>query len=257
VNYRFEFDEWTKDLARGVSRREALRRLGGGLAGAILAWLGVGRAWAAPNPCSAFCNSLRHPAQRKNCNNACKQCGDNVQNVCPSLDSDKVTCCSQGTGCCSGTCSSLGTNQNCAACGNACTGGQSCVNGTCQCPSGQAICPGGTTCCPTTQACCNGVCCNAGEGCNGGACVAARVCRGDYCTGTVNQCPSQCDCFATTEGGSLCLDDTSVGVVCGTNACMSSDECPAGTFCAAVACCEAKGGPVGQGVCLPAGPCLT
>ena len=74
MNHRFEFDEWAKDLARGVSRREALRRLGGGLAGALLASLGLERAWGAPNPCSTFCNSLRHPAQRKNCNNACKQC---------------------------------------------------------------------------------------------------------------------------------------------------------------------------------------
>ena len=36
------FDELAKDLARGVSRREALRRLGGGLLGAAVAAVGLG-----------------------------------------------------------------------------------------------------------------------------------------------------------------------------------------------------------------------
>jgi hypothetical protein len=55
VNHRFEFDEWAKDLARGVSRREALRRLGFGLAGLGLAVLGLGKkAYAKKNRQSSW-----------------------------------------------------------------------------------------------------------------------------------------------------------------------------------------------------------
>ena len=257
MNHQFEFDEWTKDLARGVSRREALRRLGGGLAAMLLSAVGLNTAWGAPPSrppkCSDYCNTLPTP-QRANCNNACKQCGGNTQNICPSRDSDKVACCSQGTGCCSGSCTTLGTNQNCAACGDTCAGGQSCVNGACQCPSGSAFCPnGGSTCCPTTQACCNGVCCNAGEACVGGSCVAKATCSGDACNGSGGPCSATnpgCRCFATTEGASLCLDGT--GQTCTTSTpCTSSADCPPGSFCAGVACC------VTHGVCLPAGSCLT
>src|SRR5262245_44803630 len=41
-----QFDELAKALAGGLSRREALRRLGGGMAVALLAVLGTGRAEA-------------------------------------------------------------------------------------------------------------------------------------------------------------------------------------------------------------------
>src|SRR5438093_4728633 len=103
MSHRYDFDELARDLAQGVSRREVLRRAAGGLLGALLATMGWERAWGAPPSrppkCSDYCNTLPRP-QRTNCNNACKQCGGNTQNVCPALDSDKVACCSQGTGCC-------------------------------------------------------------------------------------------------------------------------------------------------------------
>lgn len=41
------FDQLAKDLFRGLSRREALRRLGGTLAGGLFDSLGLDRAWAA------------------------------------------------------------------------------------------------------------------------------------------------------------------------------------------------------------------
>src|SRR5437667_10352722 len=96
------FDELAMDLARGLSRREALGRLAGGLMGALLATMGWERAWGAttaptsrPPKCSDYCNTLPRP-QRANCNNACKQCGGNTQNVCASLNSDRVACCDPG-----------------------------------------------------------------------------------------------------------------------------------------------------------------
>jgi hypothetical protein len=54
---RFDFDELAKDLARGIPRREALRRLGGGLVGATLASVGFQKnAWAA-KPGAVRCSS--------------------------------------------------------------------------------------------------------------------------------------------------------------------------------------------------------
>src|SRR5262249_41596713 len=41
----FDFDALAMDLAQGLSRREALRRLGVGLGGALLAVLGAGPAF--------------------------------------------------------------------------------------------------------------------------------------------------------------------------------------------------------------------
>jgi hypothetical protein len=161
------FDELAKSLAEGVPRREALRRLGGGLLTAMLASLGLENAWGQGGgggsftKCSTYCNTLPRP-QRSNCNSACRQCGGNTSNLCPSKDSDKVTCCSQGQVCCGGVCCS---SANCV--------GQVCA----LCPQGQALC--GATCCPLTQVCCNGVCCGPGQTCISGMCQAQPTCLAD------------------------------------------------------------------------------
>src|SRR5437868_4851311 len=55
---RFDFDELAKDLAGGLSRRQALRRLAGGVAGTLLACLGPARLWLSPaeaDPQTAMC----------------------------------------------------------------------------------------------------------------------------------------------------------------------------------------------------------
>ena len=45
-----QFDELSKSLAEGVSRREVLRKIGVGLAGVLLAAVGLrSRAWAGPS----------------------------------------------------------------------------------------------------------------------------------------------------------------------------------------------------------------
>ncbi len=47
-----KFDELAKGLAQSVTRRQALKRFGIGLAGMVLACLGLaGRAEAGPKPC--------------------------------------------------------------------------------------------------------------------------------------------------------------------------------------------------------------
>ena len=57
-----EFDELAKGLAQSVTRRQALRRLSVGLAGAVLASLGLANkaeAYRHPNP--KGCNHCRYP----------------------------------------------------------------------------------------------------------------------------------------------------------------------------------------------------
>jgi hypothetical protein len=286
VYHRFEFDEWAKDLARGLSRREALRRLGGGFAGALLASLGLGAAWAKPGngsggstfqKCSDYCSTLPRP-QRANCNNACKQCGGHYENVCASLNSTKVTCCDPGACCINGQCTptDLTGNENCGACGNRCTGGTICVNGACQCPSGQANCSGTCTtmgtnqncaacgnACMGGQSCVNGVCeCPAGESlCPNSTtcCPPDRACCGEVCCGPNEACGDDGSCHCGTGvacsgsqtccGGSCVDTQTSFGHCggCG-NACVGgkADHCEGG-----VCKCGSGSACTGTDICGP------
>ena len=66
-----QFDALAKSLAGSVSRREALARLGGGVAGLLLAAVGLGKAWGdrAPNShCEDFCRGImRDRSRRRQC----------------------------------------------------------------------------------------------------------------------------------------------------------------------------------------------
>src|SRR5207248_1816637 len=86
-----QFDELSKSLAQNVSRREALTKFGVGLAGVLLAAIGVS------GPASAGGN-------------------------CAS-DAD---CPHNSRFCCSGKCSNLTDNQNCGGCGQRCSGNTHC-----------------------------------------------------------------------------------------------------------------------------------
>src|SRR5688500_16655398 len=109
MNERFDFDELARDLARGVSRREALWRVAGGLAGAVLASLGLGKTWGqvgnsgrGSDECASFCETVFRPGSaRGQCINdaahgkgLCFECG-------PASAGEKVLC---GTICCETVC---------------------------------------------------------------------------------------------------------------------------------------------------------
>jgi hypothetical protein len=97
------FDELAKALAEGMSRREALRRVGGGLVGVILAVFGASALDAAP-PCRAMGKPCK---QDEDC------CGAGVTAFCENrrcaaclprdtpLDScfDNNQCCSRSASC--------------------------------------------------------------------------------------------------------------------------------------------------------------
>ena len=95
-----QFDEFSKTLGKSTSRREALKLLGGGLAGGLLAALGVGSAAAAPDRCSVFCQGFGiRGAALAQCKQACKKCGGDTSRLCGSDYNNNFTCCPSGQGC--------------------------------------------------------------------------------------------------------------------------------------------------------------
>ena len=97
-----KFDELARGLAQSVTRRQALRRFGLGLAGMTLTWLGLANKAKA----DALCNSV----------------------------ADGTLCGPPGSGyaCCKGKCVNLlNDKQNCGWCGYACTSHGVCVSGSC------------------------------------------------------------------------------------------------------------------------------
>ena len=72
-----------KTLAEPVGRRQALRRLGGGLAGALLASIGLGRAASAQgggnSACAKFCNDVFPPGPQRG---KCKSDAARGQGLC-------------------------------------------------------------------------------------------------------------------------------------------------------------------------------
>src|SRR5262245_15314210 len=99
------FDEFTKSLVKkSVPRRQTLRLLGAALAGAVLSPLGVGTAWAAGDPCRAFCK-CRNKKQQSACLAACRACNADTSRLCGS--------CGGGY-----ACADLASDfYNCGACG--------------------------------------------------------------------------------------------------------------------------------------------
>jgi hypothetical protein len=79
---RFNFDELAKEVARGLSRREALKLAFTGLAGAALASLGIKTAWA----CTLF--QVQAPSTDNVCTNSPFQGFDGVDFKCCCVQHD-------------------------------------------------------------------------------------------------------------------------------------------------------------------------
>jgi len=119
---------------------------------------------------------------------------------------------------CDGTCVDTRANpNNCGSCGNACTAGQSCMNGACTammrtCADGETDCGG--ACVNTTRDATNcgscGNACGAGQMCIGGACMTPATCP-----------------MGQTDCGGTCLDTNTDPGNCG----RCGNACPAGQRC--------------------------
>src|SRR3954469_25370232 len=137
-------DEFSKLLAASVSRRESLQRIGTFVAGALLAPLGLGTAWAArPDRCGAFCRGCSSQAQRNQCLTACRACNGNTSRLCGSCGA--YACCPTSSACCNGVCTDVSSDpNNCGACGHVCPAfSPVCGQGACSaCPDGTSNCGG-------------------------------------------------------------------------------------------------------------------
>ena len=134
---------------------------------------------------------------------------------------------------CGGSCINSQTdNQNCGACGRACTGGQSCVAGICRL-AGES-CGGGLFACASTcvdlqtdEANCGGC----GKPCSGG-----RECSAGAC-----QCPA-----GTMDCGGACVNLETDAKHCGT----CNMACAEGLACQARSCVCAPGRTLCDGACV-------
>src|SRR5438046_375145 len=90
------FDQLTKALATGVSRRDALKRFVGGVFGGLLAAVGLGKTAGAqaPGTCPAYCRSIGLTPGGGNAFGKC------VSNCAKCRDAGGIEC--GASGCCTG-----------------------------------------------------------------------------------------------------------------------------------------------------------
>jgi hypothetical protein len=219
------FDGMAMALAGGLSRRAALRRAGGGLAGALLASLGLERAWGqqgAPKNCADYCKNFVGIAPGKGnaygkCVSNCSNCqlaggqpcgasacctgglvcnGTSCVQPCVPLDGD----CSGDTDCCSGLCDSQGTCVSCLDVGETCSADLDCCDGLCDSRGTCVSCLGLGEPCLSRFACCSTLCSSSQHTCV--SCLA----DGDRCTGSGQCCSFHTGglCFGP-PGGAVCI----------------------------------------------------
>jgi hypothetical protein len=205
------FDELAKGLATGaVSRRKALRWMGGALVGATLASV-PGVAWA--NDCRRLGRECRRDPQC--CSKNCIRRGD-----------DKVCSCPTGQTRCNDRCVNLKRNErHCGACFNRCLERSECAGGVCRggCPSGRTLCDDGfcTPNCPSGLTLNTSTCQCEGECPTGQVlCSLQGVCVSNTCPPNQTYDPYFCECECP-EGDETCCPD------CGGRCCPSP-----GCYCA-------------------------
>jgi hypothetical protein len=191
-----QFDELAKALAEDLSRREALRRIGGAVAGALLVSLGLGRAWGQSGAvdCGRWCTQrLPLGKARGRCASTCESCQASGGTPCTTGAQGGVICCTGGATsvCCGGACVDTTSDpKNCGGCAGA--GGtvcdatkEHCVSGKCA-PTCKSL---GQTC-SSTEECCNGSCNGSPKTCCLGAnmrctydsdCCSPPRCNYGYC----------------------------------------------------------------------------
>ena len=225
-----KFDQLTRSLASGLSRRQMIKGLAGGAAGALGALVGARHEAGAE-----ACREIRYPCEGG------QECCPNLGCVAASFEGQSERCCPPGQSgcgleCCPiGSCCQSGNQQICL------TAGQCCTAATCPTPSnpcstagvcGEANIADGTAC-DDGNACTSGDTCQAGV-CTGGTetvCTALDQCHDagtcDPATGVCSN-PNAADGTGCDDGDACTQTDTYVsGAYVGANpvVCTAADQC--------------------------------
>ncbi len=253
-----QFDDLTRSLAIGLSRRRAMKVLASGAAGGLAAFLGRHDA-AAGKPCATDKDCPKNQSCATN-NRCTHKCDPALVPLCPSCQTP--VCTSTGYQCQAANdgadCSYLGTT-----CG-VCQSGQCAFTcSACQiCGSGGCISDPGKngTACGTGGACCAGSCCAVGQECCAGcqpACPSGQTrnqttCRCECPSGTM-LCNGQCystDCGAcgSFDGGTCqCVSACASGTSCCNGGCVLSICTVGKSFNTSTCQCECSPGTVACG----------
>ena len=245
------FDDLTRAMAVAPSRRQFVKTVLGGIAGGLLASLGLGQAQAGGgnNDCAKFCAQVfgaNTPEADKCTSDAahgqglCYECG-------PKSDHTKTLC--------GKTCVNTKTDTaNCGSCGHTCTapanGSVTCTSGSCvsTCNAGYKLCNG--SCIPNDQ-CCGG--CPTGQTCcNGTTCVNTSTDTSN-CGSCGHTCTAPANGSVTCTSGS-CVSTCNAGYKLCNGSCIPNDQCcggcPAGqTCCNGTTCVNANTDPANCGAC--------
>ena len=118
------FDEVVKAIAGGMSRRDVLRLIGAGIAGTLLASLGLGEARAATpaaRNCHDFCK--QQGLKGRALHDCEKECRADCKAACKGLKGKAREACEAACKSCGGDASACG--EQC------CAPGEVCINGAC------------------------------------------------------------------------------------------------------------------------------
>lgn len=206
-----QFDEVTRALATGISRRTVLRRLGVGVVGLGLAAIGRRTSRAAPTACAVFCAD-QPGARGAQCRQTCKACAGGPSAVCFNPVTSSFSC------------KDLENDPtNCGGCGQVCEEPfLACVSGECACPPGTRTCGG--QCVETCaigeafiQASCTCRACSELLG----VCSTASDCGTG---GAADTCQNGCCCVSAGNTALGCLPNNPAPLCC-SGMCGSNGRC--------------------------------
>ncbi|SRR5579884_4253670 len=209
------FDELTKALATGTSRRQALKAIAATTIGSLLGLGGLGQAWASNSACAHWCAAVfgaDTPAADQCTSEAAHHKG--LCYKCGSATPPSSICCVRNA---SNYCTSYSDTLPCS-----CGANETCKNGTCvpTCTANGGTCSGNGDCCSGN--CSNGVCCASGQ---------VGLCHGTCATPCDPNNPQSCGSCDCNPDRDYCISGSSCF-----NCCSSDCDCPSGQFCSGGEC---------------------
>jgi hypothetical protein len=184
-----QFDDVSKAVAAGLTRRRLMGLAGAGVGGSIFASMAPRAVAKGPSSCSVFCGktSFTSGPAHASCLHACTACHGDVSGICTGATGS--VCCSDGTSCCI----------NSAGVAFCCPSGQICAGGVCVTPPSFCVPTCADTCGSGSATSCNTTCAGGTAGCSCVSTVEGSACVQEVCTFVT--CTTSADCGA----GSVCF----------------------------------------------------